>query len=44
MKFIPVLQNFLTLKDSLRQPYIKAHDTEYYGRGKVQILRGTEKK
>ena len=35
------LQNFLTSKDSPWQPYTstKAHDTKYYGRGKVQILR-----
>ena len=37
------LQNFLSLKDSLWQPYIKAHDTEYYGRGKAQSYI-TEKK
>ena len=33
MKFIPVFANFLTFKDSPRQPYIKAHDTEYDGIG-----------
>ena len=38
------LQNFLTIKDSLRQPYIKAHDTEYYGREKAHILREKKKK
>ena len=38
-----LLQNFRTLKDSIRQPYIKAHDTEYYGRGKAHIFKKKKK-
>ena len=32
------MQSFLILKDSLSTHILKAHDTEYDGRGKVQIL------